>query len=141
LVLLPAQQFPVNVGDLLQALFDLMIVLNPTADLFDLLGRHRAANPMRLVQGHTQIPYWSMALTAGAPAVQIAAGQIALHQGTPQNFAERGQNLGETLAAIPQGERGEFGEVLSFSHMTASIITPTAQKANTNLASANFLSI
>src|ERR1039457_4787542 len=106
-----------------------------------MLGRHRAANPMRLIQGHTQIPYRTVALPASALAVWIAVGQIALHQGTPQNFAERGQNLGKTLAAIPQGEGGELGEVLSFSHMTASIITPTAQKANTNLASANFLSI
>src|SRR5260370_33336416 len=83
LVLLPAQQFAVNVGDLLQALFDLMIVLDPTADLTDLLGRHRAASPMRLVQGHAQIPYRSTAFTAGALAGRVATGHIAFHQGTP----------------------------------------------------------
>src|SRR5260370_18691222 len=83
LVLLPAQQFAVNVGDLLQALFDLMIVLDPTADLTDLLGRHRAASPMRLVQRHAQIPYRSMAFTACALAVRLDTGPISFPQEIP----------------------------------------------------------
>src|SRR5260370_24731416 len=80
LVLLPAQQFAVNVGDLLQALFDLMIVLDPTADLTDLLGRHPAASPMTLVQGHAQIQYQSMASIACSLAVRVATTHIAFQQ-------------------------------------------------------------
>src|SRR3978361_755412 len=79
LVLLPAQQFPIDIGDLLQTLLDLMVVVDPAADLFNLPGRHCAARSMSLVQSHAQIPYWPVSLTTGAPALRLAAGQIALH--------------------------------------------------------------
>src|SRR5690242_6026897 len=39
---------------------------------------------------------------------------------------------------MAQGELGKFGELLSFSHVTARIINPNAKKANANLTNANF---
>ena len=39
---------------------------------------------------------------------------------------------------MAQGEVGKFGELLSFSHVTARIINPNAKKANANLTNANF---
>src|SRR5207249_1181320 len=36
-VLLPAQQFPVNIGDLLQLFLDPMVVRNPAPDLFQVI--------------------------------------------------------------------------------------------------------
>src|SRR5207302_9886942 len=92
--LLTAHQFPVDVGDLLQVLFHLVIVLNPPADLLDLIAWHRATRPMRLVQGHAQIPYWPVALATSTFALGIAAGQVALHQGTTKYFSERRQDFG-----------------------------------------------
>src|SRR5258708_3198283 len=77
--LLPPQQFSVDIGDLLQALFDLMVVLDPAADLLDLIGCHCAARPMLLVQGHTQIPDRPMPVAPGTLAVRVTAGQIAFH--------------------------------------------------------------
>src|SRR5216684_2606440 len=78
-LLLPAQQFPVDVGDLLEMFLHPVIVLDPVADLFDLIGGHRTAGSMGLVQSDTQIPHRTMALAAGTFAGWITAGQIAFH--------------------------------------------------------------
>src|ERR1043166_4495319 len=134
-------QFPVDIGDLLQVLFHLVIVLNPPADLLDLIARHSATGAMRLVQGHAQIPYRPVALATGTFAVRIAARQVALHQGAAKYFCQRRQDSGETLAPIAQGEIGEFGQFLSFSHIAARIIQANAKNANANLPNANFLLI
>ena len=85
---------PVDVGDLLQVFFDLVIVLNPPANLIDLIAWHRATGPMRLVQGHAQIPHRPVAFATGTFAIGIAAGQVALHQGTTKYFSERRQDFG-----------------------------------------------
>jgi hypothetical protein len=93
---------------------------------------------MRLVQRHAQIPYRAVAFAARTLAVRVAASQIALHQGSAQHFSERGQESGQALATIPQGEFGESGKFLSFRHLAARIIQPNRKNANANLANANF---
>ena len=133
------QQFAVDIGDLLQALLHSMIVLNPAADLLDLIRGNRRARAVRLVQGDAQIPDRPVPLASSAFAVGLATSQIALHQGTAKHLAQRRQKFAQTLAAAAQGERRESGEILSFCHMAATIITPRPKDASANLASANFL--
>ena len=135
---LPAQQLPVNVGDLLQPLFHLVIVFDPAADLLDLIGGHRAAGSMGLVQGDAQIPGWPMPLATGAFAIRLAAGQVAFHQRAAQDLAERRQKFRQALAATAQGQHGELRQLLSYSHMAVSIITQAWENAIANLASATF---
>jgi len=94
LLLVAPHQLPVDVGNLLQAFFHPVIILNPLADLLDLIARHRATGPMRLVQGHAQIPDRTVTLTARTLAIRIAAGQVAFHQGTAKHFAEWRQKFG-----------------------------------------------
>lgn len=60
LALLPTNQFPINLGNLLQVFFDQVIVGDPPANLLDLVGGHRTAAAMRLVQSNAQIPHWSV---------------------------------------------------------------------------------
>ena len=116
-----------------------MVVLNPAANLLDLVGGYGTTGAARLVQADAQIPHRPMPLPSGALAVRLAAGQIALHQGTAKNLPQRRQKFRETLAAIPQGERGELREIFSFCHRAARIITPLSQNASGNLTFANFL--
>ena len=93
LVLPSAHQFPVDIGDLLQILFHSVIVLDPAADLLDLIAWHRATAPMRLIQGHAEIPYRAVPLPAGTLAIRIAAGQITLRQGTAKYLTQWGRTL------------------------------------------------
>ena len=94
LVFVPTHQLPIDIGDLLQVLFHPVIVLNPPADLLELILWHCATGPMRLVQSHAQIPYRPVPLAACAFAVGVATGQIAFHQRTAKHFSERGQKFG-----------------------------------------------
>ena len=49
-------------------------------NLLDLIAWHRATGPMRLIQGHAQVPYRAVALAPCTFAIGITAGEVALHQ-------------------------------------------------------------
>ena len=134
----PTHQFPVDLGDLFQILLHLVVVLDPAADLLDLITGNRATAPMSLIQGHTQIPDRPVSFAASAFAVWVAAGKVALHQRATQNLAEGWQAFGQALASIVQGQQGELGEVLSYRHMAARSMHPNRENVNTNLVFANF---
>src|SRR5260370_13857039 len=62
-LLLPAQQFPVDVGDLLEMFLHPVIVLDPVADLFDLIGGHPTFAFIGFVPSATHIPHPTMQLS------------------------------------------------------------------------------
>jgi hypothetical protein len=116
-----------------------MVVVDPMANLFDLVGGYRAAGSMGLIQRDTQIPYRPVLVTAGALAGRTPAGQIALPQGATQDFAERRNKLGEPFAPPVKGEDGKPGQILPYSQVAVRIIAQPLKIASANLSPANLL--
>jgi len=78
----PAQQLAVDLGDALQMLPHLVVVLDPVPNLFDLLCADQAAFGSSGSQGDGQVPHRTMPFATGAPAGGVPTGDIAFEQGT-----------------------------------------------------------
>ncbi len=96
---LAPQQFAVDVGDLLQLLFQLVVVFDPAADFIHFFLRDDAARGAARSERDGQIPGGSVPLAARALTGWIPAGHIALHQRPPQNLGHRRQ-FRQTLPAL-----------------------------------------
>ena len=134
LIALAPQQFPVNLGDLLQAVFQCVVVFDPTTDLFYFIAGNDSARRTPAPERHRQVPYRPMALAFGALAGRIPAGHIALHQRAPQDVGGRRQLLRQTLAAPAQGQFGKPPESFTCLHLSASIHPNPSLFANPNLS-------
>ena len=91
------QQLAIDVGDLLQVILQLVVVLDPATDLGQVFWGNDAARGATSAQSDGQIPHRAMALTASTLASRITAGHITLDQRTPQDLGE-GWNQAEKLA-------------------------------------------
>src|SRR5258707_3678684 len=78
-LLLPAQQFPVDVGDLLEMFLHPVIVLDPVADLFDLIGGPPPARSRGLLPTDTPIPHHTQVASAAPLIRSITVTPIAAH--------------------------------------------------------------
>src|SRR6266853_1285537 len=121
LVALTPQQLPVNLGDFLQVIFDLVIVLDPTPDFSYLLRRNDSPGRPPGPQRDCQIPHRSMPFALGAFARRISAGYIPLDQGSPQYVGDRGKLFGQTLPTPAQGQFGKPAESVTCLHLSASL--------------------
>ena len=104
LVALAPQQFPIDLGDAFQVRFDCVVVLDPAADLFHLVGRNDSAGRSPASQRDRQIPKRPMSLPSGAPAGCIAAGDVPLHQRAAQDFGDGRELLRQAFPALAQGQ-------------------------------------
>src|SRR5579864_1448924 len=77
---LATQQLPVDLGDLFQVIFQLVVVLNPATDFIQLRRRDDSAGRASAPQGDGQVPNRSVPLAPGALASWISAGHVALYQ-------------------------------------------------------------
>src|SRR6266481_1193495 len=76
----PPQQFAIDLGDLFQLVFQLVVVFNPSTNLTKLRLGNDAAGCAARPQCDSQIPHRAVSLTTGALARRVAAGYVALHQ-------------------------------------------------------------
>src|SRR6266545_7877222 len=97
---LPAEQFPVDVGDPLQVLFQLVVVVHPATDALQQVDRYDRACGAARPEGHAQIPHWAMAFAPSAFAVWVAAGEIAFDERAAQGFGDRREQLHQALATL-----------------------------------------
>src|SRR6516225_6926462 len=130
---LPPQQFPVNLGDFFEVIFDLVVVLDPAPDLVYLFTRNDAAGGSSPSQRDREIPHWPMPLTSGALAGRIPAGDVSLDQRAAQGFSDRRKLLRQTLPAMAQSQFRKPLELATCLHLSASI-----PKNGLPFASANF---
>src|SRR6266852_3013297 len=93
------------------------------------LGRGRAPS----AESDSQIPHRSMPLALKALARWISAGDIALHQRSPQNFGDGRKLFGQALPALAQGQFRESAQSATCLHLSASITPKRASFANANL--------
>jgi hypothetical protein len=101
---LPPQEFPVNLRDLFQVIFDLVIILDPAPDLVHLLSRNDAAGCTSAPQRNGEIPHWPMPVAFGAFAGRIPAGNVSFDQRASQGLGHRRKLLGQTLPALAQSQ-------------------------------------
>src|ERR1051326_1558499 len=87
-VALASQQLPIDRGDLLQVIFHLVVVLNPTADLLHLIAGDDSTGRFSGSQGDRQIPYGAMPLPLSALTSWVAAGHISFDQRSTQGRSE-----------------------------------------------------
>src|SRR6516225_10093965 len=104
---LPPQQLAIDVGDLLQVVLQLVVVLDPAAHLGQVFLSDDAARRATPAQSDGQIPHRAMPLTASTLARRVATSHITLDQGSPQNLGERRNQLGQSLPATAQRQFGE----------------------------------
>ena len=117
LLALSAEQLTVDVGDFLQALFDVVVVVDPATDPLYLIGSQGVAGCPTGAQRHRQVPDRAVAFAASALTVWISTGNIALQQGAAKSLIQRRQQPHQAFAALLEGQGREFGEVLSFLHI------------------------
>src|SRR6516165_4501450 len=118
---LPPQQFPVNLGDFFEVIFDLVVVLDPAPDLVYLFTRNDAAGGSSPSQRDREIPHGPMPLASGALAGRIPASDVALDQRATQGFSDRRKLLGQTLPALAQSQFRKPLEPATCLHLSASI--------------------
>src|SRR6516165_5199459 len=136
---LPPQQFPVNLGDFFEVIFDLVVVLDPAPDLFYLFTRNDAAGGSSPSQRDREIPHRPMPLASGALAGRIPAGDVSLDQRAAQRFSDRRKLLGQTLPALAQSQFRKSLEPATCLHLSASIHQNALPSASANFRAANFL--
>jgi hypothetical protein len=136
---LTPQQLAVDLGDPFQLFFQLVVVVDPTTDLIDLIGRNDPAGCSSWPEGHRQIPAWSVPFPLGTLARWIATGDISLYQRPSENVGDWRQLLGQTLFALAKGQFRDSAELVACLHLKASLHQISAFNANANVPSANFL--
>jgi hypothetical protein len=109
------------ISEIFQVIFDLMVVLDPGPHLLYLLRRHDATGGSSWPQGDGEIPHWPMPLAFGALAGRISAGDVSFHQRTAQRFGDRRELLGQTLAALTQGQFRKSPQLTTCLHLSAGI--------------------
>ena len=80
---LPPQQLAIDVGDLLQVVLQLVVVLDPAAHLGQVFLSDDAARRATPAQSNGQIPHRAMPLTASTLARRVATSHITLDQRIP----------------------------------------------------------
>jgi hypothetical protein len=118
---LTAKQFAVDLRDLLEAIFHLVIVLEPLADLGHLLFGDDSAGGAPAPQRDGQIPDWPVPLASSALAGGIATGHASFHQRSAQGLGEGRELLGQTLPALAQRQFGKPAESPTCLHLSASL--------------------
>jgi len=83
---LTPQQLPINLGDLFQVIFQLVVVLDPAADFFQLIRGNDSSGRVPWPERDREVPNRSMPFTFGAFARRIPAGYVSLYQRSPQNI-------------------------------------------------------
>src|SRR5712691_2399193 len=96
-------QLAIDLGDLLQVVFQLVVVFNPSANLGELLLADDTAGGAAAPQGNRQIPHRAVSLAPCALAGWVAAGHVAFDQRTAQDFSHRRQLFRQTLPPLSQG--------------------------------------
>src|SRR5580704_1129147 len=103
LVALAPQQLAVDLGDLFDVVFQLVVVLDPASDFRHFLLWNDSAGGAAAAQGYRQIPHRPMPLAASAFTGWVPAGHISLQQRPSQNLRDRRQQLRKALATLAQG--------------------------------------
>jgi hypothetical protein len=106
LLTLTPEQFPIDFGDLFQVILEFVIVLDPTADLLDLLVGNDSARCASAPESDGQIPYRPMPFTFRALAGGVSTGYIALDQRSSEDIGDGRKLMGQTLPALAQGQYG-----------------------------------
>jgi hypothetical protein len=104
LLTLTPEQFPIDFGDLFQVILELVIVLDPTADLLDLLVGNDSARCASASESDGQVPYRPMPFTFRALAGGVSTGYIALDQRSSEDIGDRRKLMSQTLPALAQGQ-------------------------------------
>ena len=104
LLAVPPQQLAIDFGDLLQVVFQRMVVLNPGANPLDMLGADDAARCAACSQGDGEVPHRTVSLAACALTRGITAGHIALDQRAAEDLRHRRQEFCQSLLTLAQGE-------------------------------------
>ena len=79
---LAPQQLAVDLGNLFDVLFELVVVLDPAADFRRLLLGNDSPGSAAAAQRDRQILHWPMPLAASALTSRVPAGHISLDQRT-----------------------------------------------------------
>ena len=97
------QQLAVDLGDLFDVVFQLVVVLDPAANFSHLLLGDDSPGSTPGAQRDRQIPHRPMPLTASALAGRVPTGHVSFHEGTSQDLGDRREQFREALAALAQG--------------------------------------
>lgn len=118
---LPPQKFPVNLRDLFEAIFHLVIILDPAPNPIYLLGRNNPAGRMSASKRDSEIPHWPMPLAFGALAGGISAGDVPFHQRASQGLGHGRTLLSQILPALAQGGFRKPSQIVICFHLSESI--------------------
>jgi hypothetical protein len=107
----PAQQFPVNPGDLVQGLQKLLVSLDPLAGLEDLgLALEQESSHLAFGQTAAQIKEGAMLWSLAAMAVGAATLEEAFQKGGVEEVGGQFEGLEQADFALAQGQGGEARE-------------------------------
>jgi hypothetical protein len=104
----PAQQFPINPGDLVQGLQKLLVSLDPVAGLEDLgLAFEQEGSHLAFRQTAAQIKEGAMLWTLAAMAIRAATLEEAFQKGSMNEVGRQFERLEQADFALAQSQSGE----------------------------------
>jgi hypothetical protein len=115
----PAEQFPVNPRELVQAFQQMLVGFHPVARLQDLGGLfEQQGSHLPLGQATAQIEERPVLLARLAVAIRPATFKEALQKGGVQGLGREGESVQEVSFALTQGESREVFELVLTHNMS-----------------------